>query len=156
MVRKSNPRFFGCIRHATFIMLRFCWKWVRVDIYLVFVYLLWRKLIFALFLSYRWRFPIRHRFSKQALVKKSLGEIPVFLLRSQFSSLSTQQKWTVEERNKTSKISPSFCTKKHLNPFSSLGERVVWSCVDGFKKVPKPKTHTSGLNGRMYSIGLLI
>ena len=99
---------------------------------------------------------VRHRFSKQALVKKACEKFRFVLLRSQFSSLSTQQKWTVEERNKTSKISPSFCTKKHLNPFSSLGERVVWSCVDGFKKVPKPKTHTSGLNGRMYSLRLLI
>ena len=72
------------------------------------------------------------------------------------SSFSTQRKWTVEKRNKTSKISSSFCTKKHQNPFSSLGERVVWSCVGGFKKVPKTKTHTSRLHGGMYSLRLLI
>ena len=97
---------------------------------------------------------VRHWFSKQALVKKACEKFRFVLLRSHFSSLSTQQKWTVEERNKTSKISPSFCTKKHLNPFSSLGERVVWSCVDGFKKVPKPKTHTSGLITVYINVGL--
>ena len=65
-----------------------------------------------------------------------------FLLHWKFLVLSTQQKCTGNKRNKTSRLSTFFCTKKLQNPFSSLGERVVWSCVGGFKKVPKTKTHT--------------
>ena len=84
--------------------------------------------------------------------KKNVGENPVFLLRSKFSSFSTQQKWAVEKRNETNKTSSSFCTKKHQNPFSSLEERVVWSSVDGFKKVPKTKTHTSRLRTMYVSV----
>ena len=38
------------------------------------------------------------------------------------------------DRNKTSWTSPLFCTKKHQNPFSSLGERVVWTCIASSKK----------------------
>ena len=87
---------------------------------------------------------------------KNLKTKTVFLLRSKFSSFSTQQKWTVEKRNKTRKISASFCTKKHQNPFSSLGERVVWSCVGDLKNIAKTKTRRSCVHCRMVSLRLLI
>ena len=64
------------------------------------------------------------------------------LLHWKFSLLSPQQKCAGNKRNKTSILSTLFCIKKHQNRFSSLRERVLWSCVVGFKKVPKTKIHT--------------
>ena len=63
-----------------------------------------------------------------------------FLLPWTFSLLSTQQKCAWNKRNKTSRFSASFSTKNHQNPLSSLGERVVWNCMGGFKNIPKLKT----------------
>ena len=51
-------------------------------------------------------------------------------------------KWnpkTTDNRNETSKTSPSFCTKNHQDPLNSPGERVVWTCIGGSKKHPKNK-----------------
>ena len=64
-----------------------------------------------------------------------------FLLPWQFPLLSTQQKCAGNKRNKTSRLSASFCTKNHPILFSSLRERVDWRCHASSKKVPKPKTH---------------
>ena len=44
-----------------------------------------------------------------------------------FSNSFSCEEVVGNDRNKTSWTSPLFCTKKHQNPFSSLGERVVWS-----------------------------
>ena len=66
-----------------------------------------------------------------------------FLLPWKFSLLSTQEKCAGNKRNKTNRLSALFSTKNHQNPLSSLGERVVWSCIGGFKNISKTKTHTS-------------
>ena len=63
-----------------------------------------------------------------------------FLLPWQFPLLSTQQKCAGNKRNKTSRLSASFCTKNHPILFSSLRERVDWRCHASSKKVPKLKT----------------
>ena len=63
-----------------------------------------------------------------------------FLLHWKFSLLSTQQNCAGNNRNKTSRLSTSFCTKNHQDPFTSLRERVVWRYYASSKKVPKPKT----------------
>ena len=75
-----------------------------------------------------------------------------FLLRWKFSLFSTQQKCAGNNRNKTNRLSASFCTKNHQIIFSSLRERVVWSCVVGFKIVTKIKTHTSRLHTMYVSV----
>ena len=63
-----------------------------------------------------------------------------FWLHWQFSLLSPQQKCAGYKRNKTHRLSASFCTKNHQNPFSILRERVDWRCHASSKKVPKLKT----------------
>ena len=67
-----------------------------------------------------------------------------FLLHWKFSLFSTQQKCAGNKRNKTSRLSASFCTKNHLILFSSLRERVDWRCHASSKKVSKLKTRVLG------------
>ena len=63
-----------------------------------------------------------------------------FLFHWTFSLFSTQQKCVGNNGKKTSRLSVSFCTKKHQKPFASLRERVDWRCYSSSKKVPKQKT----------------
>ena len=63
-----------------------------------------------------------------------------FLLHGKFLLYSTQQKRVGNNRKKTNRLSASFCTKNHQNPFTSLRERVDWRCCASSKKVPKLKT----------------
>ena len=149
-VSSSDTRFLKrriCIRAATLVLLRSTWEsqWLSIWLFV----LTWKRLSsqFSIIPNFLWHIVLRSSWAAGrknfGMVQKSTWAKNSFLLLSKFSSFSTQQKWTVEKRNKTNKISSSFCTKKRLNPFSSLGERVVWSCLDGFKKAPKTKTHTS-------------
>ena len=62
------------------------------------------------------------------------------LLRWKVLLFSTQQKCAGNSRNKSSRLSASFCTKNHRNPFTSLRERVDWRCHASSKKVLKLKT----------------
>ena len=72
-----------------------------------------------------------------------------FLFHWEFSLFSTQQKCAGNNGKKTSRLSASFCTKNHQNPFVSLRERVDWWCDSSSKKVPKPRMRVLVMYGPM-------
>jgi len=53
----------------------------------------------------------------------------LFYFTESFRLSSTQQKCVGNNKNKTHGHLTLLCIKNHQNPFSSLRERVVWSCV---------------------------
>ena len=74
-----------------------------------------------------------------------------FLCPWKFSLFSPQQKCVANKRNKTSRLSASFCTKNHQNSFSSLRERFDWRWHTSSEKVPKPRMRVLVMYGRIYS-----
>ena len=74
-----------------------------------------------------------------------------FFTSLNFLLFSTQQKYAGNSRNKTSRLSASFCTKNRRIPFTSLRERVDWRCHASSKKNKKLKTHVLVMYERMYA-----
>ena len=148
-VSGSNTGYAVCMGGAHFIMLRITPKWICNKFFGWLVDPPCSIMICPLFLYdfyHYWHSRLWGRVPDSATTLEFGQEKKQhFLLHCKFSVSSSQQKCVGNNRNKTHRLSTLFCTKNHQNPFSSLRERVVWSCVGGFKKASKTKTHRSCL-----------